>query len=430
MNFFSKIGGMVSHERAYDFHQLVNTANTLNRLTALEYKENGLKFGRVHNKMKNVWADLHPLLEDEVPCNLADYSLITTDDDITSALQEGLKEAQGMLRILNMAPPVQCTNKMWFLTPWIVEKADPQNFAYVPASKPVRGEDGDAEVLRADLEAVATDQRTVDSNSSPADEGEEELVEDGAANLVVVEAETCAAVAEMLNGEEPQLNSAIPVDKVIPFVEYGGHQIYKSTLVSQLNANPFLSKDRLTRVKHSIYFNNSDDYIAASSSTETMLLGLGMDCGVYFMQRSTTTMSSSVKTAVRRTRGRPSKKLQPTCVLNGVDRGTWCIGRVQKMRRKVGTRWGNCRQPIDLQNRDVSKGKKPGNGGSSFMVYLSYFRRVPGQFKFKYDHSDSIWVDIDSIICTVTMSFDAERDVFTLDPVDGNSLNEFVEKSQ
>lgn len=63
------------------------------------------------------------------------------------------------------------------------------------------------------------------------------------------------------------------------------------------------------------------------------------------------------------------------------------------------------------------------------MVYLNYFRKVPGHFKFKYDHSDSIWVDVDSIICTVTMSFDVERDVFELDPVDGNSLNEFVEKS-
>ena len=147
------------------------------------------------------------------------------------------------------------------------------------------------------------------------------------------------------------------------------------------------------------------------------------------MQRSTTTISSTVKSAVRRTRGNPSKNLQPTCVLNGVDRGTWCIGRVQKMRRKVGTRWGSCRHPIDLLNREVNKGKKINIVGSSFMVYLNYFRKVPGHFKFKYDHSDSIWVDVDSIICTVTMSFDVERDVFELDPVDGNSLNEFVEKS-
>ena len=63
------------------------------------------------------------------------------------------------------------------------------------------------------------------------------------------------------------------------------------------------------------------------------------------------------------------------------------------------------------------------------MVYLNNFRKIPRHFKFKYDHSDSIWVDVDSIICTVTMAFDVERDVFELDLVDENSLNEFVEKS-
>lgn len=41
-------------ERSYDFHDLVNTANTLNRLSSVEYGDNGLKFGRVHNKMENI----------------------------------------------------------------------------------------------------------------------------------------------------------------------------------------------------------------------------------------------------------------------------------------------------------------------------------------------------------------------------------------
>lgn len=66
------------------------------------------------------------------------------------------------------------------------------------------------------------------------------------------------------------------------------------------------------------------------------------------------------------------------------------------------------------------------------MVFLNYFWKAPGYLKFKYDHSNSIWVDVtDSIICTVTMSkYDREQDVFELDPVDANSLNEFVEKTK
>lgn len=118
------------------------------------------------------------------------------------------------------------------------------------------------------------------------------------------------------------MSTALPSSKVIPFVEFGGHKIFKSTLVFQLNSNLFLSKDRLTRVKNSIYFNHSHDYISASSSMDTMLLGLGMDCGVYFMHRSTTMTLPSVNAVVQRKRGRPSKKSQPTCVLNGVERGT------------------------------------------------------------------------------------------------------------
>lgn len=39
---FPKIGGMVGIERAYDFHELLSIANTLNRLSEIEYNENGL----------------------------------------------------------------------------------------------------------------------------------------------------------------------------------------------------------------------------------------------------------------------------------------------------------------------------------------------------------------------------------------------------
>jgi hypothetical protein len=39
---FSKIGGMCGMERAYDFHELMNCANTLNHLAAIEYFDNGL----------------------------------------------------------------------------------------------------------------------------------------------------------------------------------------------------------------------------------------------------------------------------------------------------------------------------------------------------------------------------------------------------
>jgi hypothetical protein len=41
-------------ERAYDFHELARATNTMNQLSKVEYIENGLQFGRVHNKMTNI----------------------------------------------------------------------------------------------------------------------------------------------------------------------------------------------------------------------------------------------------------------------------------------------------------------------------------------------------------------------------------------
>ena len=118
--FFSKIGGMNGNERAYDFHELLGTANTLNHLSEVEYAENGLKFNKQHNKMENIWAQIHPLGANEGPCNLGDYTDISTNAEVVSALQEGFRMAQMMLRHLNMAPSVHARPnlKLWFNKLW------------------------------------------------------------------------------------------------------------------------------------------------------------------------------------------------------------------------------------------------------------------------------------------------------------------------
>jgi hypothetical protein len=68
--------------------------------------------------------------------------------------------------------------------------------------------------------------------------------------------------------------------------------MYKSTLVSQLNGNLLLFKDRSTQVKNSIYFNNSDDYLHSGTLEYTCLIEIGSDCGVFFKQKSNTFMST------------------------------------------------------------------------------------------------------------------------------------------
>lgn len=64
--------------------------------------------------MPNVWESLHPDANSEFQCDLADYSFISTNKDVVLALKEGLKEAQKMMHILDMA---LSSTKAWFITP-------------------------------------------------------------------------------------------------------------------------------------------------------------------------------------------------------------------------------------------------------------------------------------------------------------------------
>jgi hypothetical protein len=197
-------------------------------------------------------------------------------------------------------------------------------------------------------------------------------------------------------------------------------------LVSQLNGNPFLSKDRLTRVRNSIYFNNADEYLSAANSSSTCLLGLESDYAIYMMQRSTTRGSSVLRAAGKR--GQLRKNVAgPSNIYNGIDEGCWWLGRVQKIRRKIGSRWGNSKVPVDLMNRPVGRNSAT---GPTYQVRLNWFSKSSGNLKFKYDHSDCKWVDVDSIISTVTLTFLSGPKLYSMDSEDFASLEEFVQNAK
>lgn len=62
----------------------------------------------------------------------------------------------------------------------------------------------------------------------------------------------------------------------------------------------------------------------------------------------------------------------------------------------------------------------------NWQVLLQYFRKVPGLNKFKYDHTDTRWIDVDTVITTVTLEYSSSTDVYTLATEDADALNEFV----
>jgi len=74
--------------------------------------------------------------------------------------------------------------------------------------------------------------------------------EDGAKHSATLEEETRNAIMDLFNRDEVQVSTIQTDEKIKPTVEVDDHCIYKSTLVSQLNGNNFLSKDRLVRIKH------------------------------------------------------------------------------------------------------------------------------------------------------------------------------------
>ena len=174
-----------------------------------------------------------------------------------------------MLHILNMAPSAQARDKRWFVTPWKLEVEDHGHMAYLPSPIPIVGHDDHSKVIR---HAIATakifEANEQVENIIAIDEVDGEF-HDGVGTVEFIRNEMHHVFHDILDNMDANISEVPKPTIVIPVVSYSCHQIYKSTLVSQLNGNPFLSKDRVTRIKNSIYFNNLDEYLNATNSTET-----------------------------------------------------------------------------------------------------------------------------------------------------------------
>lgn len=73
---------------------------------------------------------------------------------------------------------------------------------------------------------------------------EGDLVDDGLNDVVIIKLKTQDSILDILNEIEGQFLIDVRFQNAICFiVEYEENKIYKSTLVSQFNENPFLFKD-------------------------------------------------------------------------------------------------------------------------------------------------------------------------------------------
>ena len=117
-----------------------------------------------------------------------------------------------------------------------------------------------------------------------AKEMEDEMVDEKRVMLHVIpelEDETHQVIFELLDAEKPHPQTILVSAKIMPFVEYEGHKIYKSTLVVQLNSISFLFKGCLTQIRNVVHFSNIDAYFDASLCS-SRIMRLGLDVGGLF----------------------------------------------------------------------------------------------------------------------------------------------------
>ena len=142
------------------------------------------------------------------------------------------------------------------------------------------------------------------------------------------------------------------------------------------------------------------------SSRNANLFGIGSDCAVYFVDD---TQGLEITNHLKRNRNSTSLNQM------GKSHGTWYLGRVQKMRKKVGGRYVDYKRGFDLTNRL-----------QGIEVQLGWYQRVKGSRMFTYDLTDLNMVDMESIIALANLTYNAASDKYQLDENDFKIFNDFL----
>lgn len=354
-NFFSKVGGMVRNERCYDGYDLLSTAGALNRIAEMQ-AGSLLVFPATHSKQESIWIQMNHVAGVS-SADLGDYSNVNLDEQIIFALKEGFSEAKTICARLGMQ------HKAWCDDAW----TERDLLDLLDVTKLDNEEE--EESTNEDVECV---------------EEEEDIM---------AQSELRHALDSLVDDKESTRS------EVSSFVEVDGKTICKSTLVSQLNGNPTLSKDRLTRVKSGVIFSLEKK---VNLETRTCLV-IGSDCAVLFERTST---KDNAKT---------NKRGKTVSTSQGVMKGTWYLGRVMSMRRKLGGSLKETRGPFDLLDRP-----------SNVEIHLAWYQVAKGKRSYTYDLVDNQSVALESIISLAHLSYDSTTKKYVLDANDHKIFNDYV----
>ena len=183
-------------------------------------------------------------------------------------------------------------------------------------------------------------------------------------------------------------------------VELDGKDMCKYCLVSQLNGNPTLSKDRLNKVRNGVYFRRDE---RAPQKGVAIGFGIGSDCAVFFESEYIVVAEHTRRKGVYQSTKR------------GVFCGTWYIGRVQIIRKKDGNRVFEYHNEIDLLDRH-----------EGVELQCCWFNIIKGKCMYKYDSTDHLFIQLEYVIATKNLSYNIKNDTYKLEESEHIIYEDFI----
>ena len=162
-------------------------------------------------------------------------------------------------------------------------------------------------------------------------------------------------------------------------------------MVSQLNRNLRLSKDRLTKVSNGVYFRR---YERAPKKGVAIGFGIGSDYAL-FESDSIAIAECSIRKGVSQS------------TKHGVSSGTWYIGRVQRIRKKDGNRVFDYHNDIDILDRP-----------ESFELQCCWYNRITGKHMHKYVSIDHLFIELEFFTATTNLSYNIKNATYKLEESD------------
>ena len=246
-SFWSANGQWVNNHHNYDYSELYRNWSHQLRLETIKADPKGPKFPPSHPKNECIWKKQ---FGEFIPFDKKDYPTI---DEAVKRWKDGICDAQALAKSVGMSPKDGDTCKEWYNELWKGVMSQHQ----IDGWKSIGDEPQGNENCEVDFEF----------------EGAHDVPSDNFRNLNTIEVESI---------EEGVHNDRKKCDLQVIVPSTNGTKIYKNTLISLLNKDPTLSRDRLTRIRQRNEFTRATD--AATNAKKSSEHDITLHDDVAFLQ--------------------------------------------------------------------------------------------------------------------------------------------------